>query len=832
MAERFDFSLLNWNELTDQELDAELRLHGTTPPRNRMNKIRDVTSVLNRTQDPRHTAAVNRLIVQYNGGTPVVVPPKRPSLPKHPLPKGATQPPKGRGKQPKLPPYTGVPKLPNAPTRPPVRPIAPLPIPIIPLYLGDPNSRFGGYISMQADQHLVASNARTIKLGTQLTDQAFILYLTNEDVYKIPLWAIVPFPPTIPNGYNFIPNTLIPAILNAYNVAPTGVFGAPNIVELMEDAILDGRIPFPTFTPESKSSDGLLQKLVSVFTRGWSLYMVSSLSRNQGLFDPDQQQLNSNLDVILAISYTSPAGYRDRVNTVITPVSADVAMATGSCNQSNSGTCELARWPLAAGITVDEFQTLHTRLMYGFPIATILRELGFPAMVTKVLPLEYIVFMLTRGYLPPKVQLNLDIKRYMALTDLPVDMIDTLRRLYNVSVESPDPVLDVASKPKATVEDFVVMVNDGNIAEAIAHIKMIPPPGTDLRRYFVENAVFYDAVFSRSEQAHVLPLADLSKLTKENIVLHLSILTDSELLDYLDIVAIPYTNRPSLLSTAADLVISPGFFIPRTRKCINTETTVEAEDIADIKHIVAYGTVSRYLCMDQPDIMGMFVQGEVIDPVRANERIGTDKVQQLLALLRLYPNDFPLAVQTVESHFAATQQLLAEEKVWVGRFLRFTPAQKNFFSDFFYKMFYSGMYARRWGGPGCPYPITEAQTSGNVTPEHTTTGVLLTLIDMWKTNRGTPVGDFLDQLPVYKWSAGNWTVSPRWVRMNSPQWGSTGPLISMILVVGKHLAVSEVNMACIRWSSAEFIGSAVHYLQIFLSISIPDVDITRLAHVI
>lgn len=135
--------------------------------------------------------------------------------------------------------------------------------------------------------------------------------------------------------------------------------------------------------------------------------------------------------------------------------------------------------------------------------------------------------------------------------------------------------------------------------------------------------------------------------------------------------------------------------------------------------------------------------------------------------------------------------------------LRLTHHQEAY-KDLLLKVFYAGMYMRRWRGPGHPYPHMVEETKGSFDPNPNVTLALNAVHEAAATlpkYYRLPVIDYYDyRLYVYEW---------------------LGVLLDEIRAGDK----------CIRMASTLLIYTAAYYLEQAFGVKIPDFDIHRLERI-
>ena len=136
------------------------------------------------------------------------------------------------------------------------------------------------------------------------------------------------------------------------------------------------------------------------------------------------------------------------------------------------------------------------------------------------------------------------------------------------------------------------------------------------------------------------------------------------------------------------------------------------------------------------------------------------------------------------------------------------PELKNIIKTIFYKVFYAGMYMRRWLGPGNRYPIRAGQTRGGGNP------MPRTIIALGE------VSEHLAQMDM-----ANETLANRIRQLPDIDYNSdSGNIIFRTDRLFYFISQLAEGNECIRIGSRHLVISAYYYLSVIFGEIIPDFD--------
>lgn len=351
---------------------------------------------------------------------------------------------------------------------------------------------------------------------------------------------------------------------------------------------------------------------------------------------------------------------------------------------------------------------------------------------------------------------------------------------------------------------FTVGKSPDTIRDFAQSIGMIIPSEAVLIKYFLDNLVHYQLIITRSNPEPII-------LAVQNQDVDLNIYTDREILDFFP--PIHYNSRPDLIRQAQKLLTNIGFMVIyrlTPEFVINTETTLLDNIFELTPPYLAYGNILKYRVYSLEEIELSFQLNSEIEliefrkPDIPRNTFTDQEINQLNRLLNQFnePTLINLIRDKIVNGLVMRKNLDRVMNMIRQEIKSSSPEVIDKVKNIFYKIFYAGMYMRKWKGPGSDYPVTELETrNGQVKPEAM---ILL-----------TEVSDLTDSLPV--------NIKT-----------SMTTLSTMMIVTGKYERqrillfdmLTEVGQGeyCIRVASSYLIISSHYYLNLLLGIVIPNFE--------
>jgi len=464
---------------------------------------------------------------------------------------------------------------------------------------------------------------------------------------------------------------------------------------------------------------------------------------------------------------------------------------------------------------------------------------------------DQVLFIATRGYILPLWDISQIKQRYESIKDYPNSLVDKLRRVYGIPAIVADKAkYAIARSTPNPIEQIIVYfsnqrdemrkVSDKNAlaTDMAKRVGMIIPSSANRKDdYFWRNVAKYSKIFTRPGDIGRLNMEALGSLSEQEAKHLLKMYTDNEIFQYTG-AYLPYEGRGDIIENAVRLRGNRQFFIPTVRACANEETITTLEDTVDMSvFIIAYGTMYEYFCYDVDDFIENFAQypiegaeGQTVFRFRKPDSPGDDftrsEIQQLVKLVELYPtkDDIPELVQRIRDGLRQIRDVTAYDREVMQQFNRLSSNDKAIMREWFNQLFLTGMYMRRWKGPGHPYPLREINTQG---PDpNTKVNQELTVLGYYplfrKANGTYPPANKTGITARMSQEGQRFVDTLRSVEYRRRD-GNMVP-IQVTRTIGYYLdRVRKMNM-CIRMASTLFAGTASYYLTTFFNETIDNFD--------
>ena len=419
-----------------------------------------------------------------------------------------------------------------------------------------------------------------------------------------------------------------------------------------------------------------------------------------------------------------------------------------------------------------------------------------------VLDRDSLLFALTRGYLLLTDRDRSAVRRYTMLISLPQEIRDLLERVNGRNLA------EIARNEPTIHETYILAIQDNPLDVAKA-IGMLIPTGNNPRDYVIANYPSYSPVITRDAST-------LLQFNYNNTPDNLRFYTDVELFQMTNAYVL-YNSREELISNLTRLSRQPGWFIPLVRHCRNNETVIGSDTNDAEVFIVAYGTLSDYQCYELDELLTSFrfmtEDGQVTDTfIFENPAGGIFQPETMEELYRLLERWGLARGDPFKGSAEAASQL--RERIREGldslgersehdaellaRFRELSDEDKGDIRDWLDLIMNIGWYMRRWGGTGCPYPITTKQTEVKIDPEERTTPALALLQEL-EERMSEDALDIVYSLLLTEYNTGEPVQTDQSLRRG---WVNG-------VIAGTH---------CIRMASSRFIGTAYYYLRLFFNI--------------
>lgn len=324
------------------------------------------------------------------------------------------------------------------------------------------------------------------------------------------------------------------------------------------------------------------------------------------------------------------------------------------------------------------------------------------------------------------------IKRYDMLRHHPYSHL--IDRLYNINGKN-DIWISVAKSYPCKMENIIIGLGTYTLADLATSCGMVIPLRFENTRdqYIEDNILSYESVFTRPDTFSPRPLVAYILMDNQDVKEEIKKMTDTEIFTHFN-VYIPYSSRDDLVRGIAQSIIPPLpiaervlFFYPcpvHPTRSIN-KTTVTGNDITDNVFFVAYGRVDRYLTYDLMELYHSFYEdvqtGNIIFrmPHEQTEEFHSSKIRSLLELLRCFPSsdEIVLLMERITIGLNQGTNALESDRKVIKKVRSLSEPMQEHINAFLTELFYTGMYMRRWKGPGHPYPMNEEMTTIDFNPQ-------------------------------------------------------------------------------------------------------------------
>ena len=226
-------------------------------------------------------------------------------------------------------------------------------------------------------------------------------------------------------------------------------------------------------------------------------------------------------------------------------------------------------------------------------------------------------------------------------------------------------------------------------------------------------------------------LEQLATLSNEEITAYLNKLKDREIIDLYG-AFIPYNilTRRDSIEILTIRIKSEKFFIPwhkqfakvNPRRSINSETTL-SNDVTDATiPMIGYGTLLRYTTYELAELEGAFHKDDSTGimafrrPDNYKTRFTLAEIKFLAKFIRSYPEATLLSAQITKvfNYLGNSENYVNEMRLELAAL---SKEDQALVLEFLRSLFVTGMYMRRWRGPGHPYPYSAQAATCNLDPE-------------------------------------------------------------------------------------------------------------------
>jgi hypothetical protein len=384
------------------------------------------------------------------------------------------------------------------------------------------------------------------------------------------------------------------------------------------------------------------------------------------------------------------------------------------------------------------------------------------------------------------------------------------------------------------LEPTIIHLDSFPLNKLIESLGIIIPPHyakKDRKKYLEDNIALYKDVWTRTN----FSLVDLNVLMyceSDYIKGYLNRLTDQEIFNYVGFY-VPYVDRTSLIHNMTQCFTEKRFIIPikDLNHSLNKET-IMGNSISDPDVFkICYGTPLSYYTYEMDDFIGSFYldkktqEMEFRMPNNINALFKLQEIEWLRQLLEAYKcnkssKGYPSKEQLTELNRLIVQCMAKREeknnadRVLMRKYNGFTIREKNLIQDFLLKIFFTGMYMRKWKGPPHPYPLKEEDTGRDTEKE---------MVDL----PDAAVTDAIHEVQIVL-AKMNKRIKAYCMGIRTCEYKQEGDIIKRCDLFGELWHRVVTYDFCIRTASSMFVGTAYHYTRILCNAIIPGVYVSEI----
>lgn len=421
--------------------------------------------------------------------------------------------------------------------------------------------------------------------------------------------------------------------------------------------------------------------------------------------------------------------------------------------------------------------------------------------------------------------------RRQQIASLPKAYLDSLYQIY--STRDMEIILDTKQHPLELYLTAISKVKVEQLPALVVNLGMIIPEHllTRTRRHYILQFIHeYRDIITRTPDTPTID--EIISIQPENVVDFIATLrkyTDQEIMTFFGYIG-GFENRNTLIEQIFRTISEEGFMV---YKEINPNAVTNAETslltrVSDIfKPYLVFGSPFTYRVLELDELIhGFYEEKNKRQEVNGyrftkigdtpNENYTITQVSRLQTLLPAMRNMNPQLSTTVDqllekirSGIIRTMKRNGEVDALI-RDVKRTPINiQNIVKEIFYKIFYAGMYMRKWKGPGSQYPMDAASTRSGSNPEAKSVFTLGEVLELMNQLRLTnpELKKRLRTVPEIDYNTRADTITIQ----------SHSYIFSKIDTIIK-------GDACIRMASRPLVLTANYFISVMFGEIIPDFD--------
>jgi len=415
-------------------------------------------------------------------------------------------------------------------------------------------------------------------------------------------------------------------------------------------------------------------------------------------------------------------------------------------------------------------------------------------------------------------------QRRQRIDSLPSNYIETLYSIY--SSDDIEVILDMDQHPLELYVIAISKVRLPQLRQLVAGFGMIVPEhltNREIRHYVLRHMGPYKEVITRPQNTP--PIKESVREQPSSVVALADLLkryTDSEIIENFGYVG-GFETREMLIENIYITISEEGFMIFNEidrNIALNVETTM-LDRVTDLpRPYLTFGTPFGYNVIGLDELIIAFREED--GKFRFQNIYGSALDNYTIAQVSRLQTLLPMMKATNPQLTELVNQVLERVRIGIVRNIRRnrtidrimkeierqTPELKDLIKDLFHKIFYAGMYMRRWLGPGNRYPVRDVQTQGGTNPEPRVIAILGEVFNLMEQieNSNQNLANGIRELPDVDYNS------------------SSGDVIFRTEVLFNYVTRAAEGDYCIRQASRHLVISAYYYLSVIFSEIVPDFD--------
>lgn len=469
---------------------------------------------------------------------------------------------------------------------------------------------------------------------------------------------------------------------------------------------------------------------------------------------------------------------------------------------------------------------------------------------------QEIIFTLSRSYLP---EFHVDNNRYYKLFNFNDYQLDILRRIYDIHIydikQKSELIAALSRFEESYLEKYISLLNqpidNSQIIKIGNDIGMVIPSNMDAVAYFRNNIYSYRHIkydHLPNDSKEIFNKEQLLNLSKNQLKSILRNYDDHQIFEMLG-VKWQYNSRDTLISKSWNVLHGDNIFFilgnVSKRNCYNQHTAVMFDDITNENILlIGYGNLKEpCLAFGLTELESYFTPGQEGDfkfaiPIPGRKIsearfFSITKIKELKSLLLQYKDfcinnvdQINLIINKINSGLAASINANDEGVNLRKIYNKYSDNDKQQIKEALIKLFEVGMYARRWKGPGSPYPLLQSQTNEPIseTELYLNFSLALSRFQTEISKLSKVIQERFYQMKTYRIINGNLQ------RLNNTT------IQELLRKLGETYHNSDNNIGtedagCFRIGSVMLIGTAYYYLRLFCHYQIPDFDESKIDNI-